>query len=174
MAGKLSGVPGLHNRSESGGQADPYLVRGKIQTKNERTMTEITIDELKQYMALKAEKKQIEDQIEALYRSIRSARFGEIPSGSSIPGNPTERTAFRIIDLKQELEVKSLDLYTKTKRIEKWLETVDDPEVRAIIRAHYILGKTWAKTAHEVYGYAIESNPRMVIKRYFKEKSRRD
>ena len=129
-------------------------------------MAEITIEKLKQYAAMQAEKTQIEDQIDALYRSISSPRLGE-SLGSTEPGNPTERTAFRIIEEKERLEQLSIELWQMTKKIEEWLQSLDDHEVRAIVRAHYINGKTWRQTAREVYGWADQDTPRKRIKRFF-------
>lgn len=130
-------------------------------------MAEITLEKLKQYAAMQSEKKQIEDQIDALYRSISSPRLGE-SLGSTELGNPTERTAFRIIEEKERLEQLSIELWQMTKEIEDWLLSLDDHEIRAVVRAHYINGKTWRQTAKEVMGYFDSDAAKKKIYRYFK------
>ena len=130
-------------------------------------MADITIEMLKQYSAMKAEQKQIEDQIRSLYLPITSIHYGDIVGGSSTPGDPTHNAVMRINELKQHLEELSNELSIKTREIEDWMQTLQDYELRAIIRAHYINGKTWAQTAKEVYGWADQDTPRKKVARYF-------
>lgn len=127
----------------------------------------MTIEELSSFRGLVAEQKQIKDQIRDLYRNIRSP-YNQSGVHSSTPGNPTEAAALKIIELKQQAEDLQIRIADELEQIELWLLTVEEAEVRAIVRAHYINGKTWKRTAAEVYGYADPAAPRMRIRRYFR------
>lgn len=126
----------------------------------------MTIEELKSFRGLMAEYKQLNDQIRNLYRNIRSP-FNPSGSHSMTPGDPTNAAAMKIIDLKEQAKDLQIRITGELEVIEAWLITVEDAEVRAIVRAHYINGKTWKQTASEVYGYADPATPRKRIRRYF-------
>ena len=55
--------------------------------------------------------------------------------------------------------------------VNAWLVELDDPEIRSIIRWHYLNGKSWKQTSGLVYGANSYYNARKVLMRYFgKEK----
>jgi hypothetical protein len=70
--------------------------------------------------------------------------------------------------MKEKLEAKKLQMEEERFRIEEWLDTVEDPEIRSIVRFHYLLGYTWAETSKKVYKRILpkEQAPRMRLKRY--------
>lgn len=126
----------------------------------------MTIEMLEQYRGITAEIKALELEINALY-DVRKSPNGQEASGSKTPGDPTGKAAMRIIELTE----RKLALLTKwsdmSLAIEKWLETVNDAEVRSIIRWRYMLGCGWRTTAKKVYGDAYHSDAcRKRIKRF--------
>lgn len=56
-------------------------------------------------------------------------------------------------------------------RVNAWLIELDDPEIRSIIRWHYLNGKSWKQTSRLVYGANSYYNARKTLMRWFgKEK----
>ena len=130
-------------------------------------MERVTIEILEQYRGITAEIKALEMEIEALY-DVRKSPNGHEASGSTGPGDPTGKAAMRIIELTDH----KLELLTRWSEmlltIEKWLETVNDAEIRSIIRWRYMLGCGWKTTAKRVYGDSDHSDAcRKRIKRFF-------
>lgn len=122
------------------------------------------IERLEQYRGLKAEVKAIEKLIDDLYVPIASPNGNHSTSG---PSNPTEKTALRIIALKERLRAKQEKMMNELSAIDSWLETVEDSEIRAIIREHYINGNSWNVTNFKVYKYYDYFYSRKRVMRYF-------
>lgn len=126
---------------------------------------------------LKMQKNRIEvlkAEIEDAYNTYHSPQFGEYGFGkSSGTGSPVQAAAFRVIELKEQLQ-KKIDAYYETlEEVENWLLTLrDDPELSAIIRWHYILGLNWADTSRMVFGKTYRPDyfkARKKVYRYFGE-----
>ena len=117
----------------------------------------MTIDELERYSGIVANIEAIKEEIEVLYSPISSPTGHTEPHGTT-PSNPTERSALRIISLKEQLGNYLEDMLTRREEIETWLESVDDGEVQAIIRWRYLIPKqggknrSWAEVSLKVYG----------------------
>lgn len=127
----------------------------------------MTIHQLQEYIGIKAEIKAIEDELNNLYRPIHSPVSSE--SHSSTPGNPTETSVMKILQLEKKLESKRDQLLEKRKKIEEWLDIVTDNEICAIVRWRYIKGLNWKQTNIKVYGYPDYSYSRKKIERYFND-----
>lgn len=125
----------------------------------------MTIDTLEQYYGLASNIDAITEEIETLYNPVRSP----VSSGShsSEPGDPTRRSAMRIIQLKEMLEADKARQLELAEEIEHWLTTVNDSEVVSIIRWHYILHYNWKATNAKVYGYPDYHYARRQVHRYF-------
>lgn len=117
----------------------------------------MTIEELERYSGIVANIEAIKEEIEVLYSPISSPTGHTEPHGTT-PSNPTERSAMRIISLKEQLGCYLEEMLTKREEIETWLETVDDGEVQAIIRWRYLIPKQggknrpWSEVSLKVYG----------------------
>lgn len=117
----------------------------------------MTIEELERYSGIVANIEAIKEEIEVLYSPISSPTGHTEPHGTT-PSNPTERSAMRIISLKEQLGCYLEEMLTKREEIETWLETVDDGEVQAIIRWRYLIPKqggknrSWSEVSLKVYG----------------------
>lgn len=127
------------------------------------------IEFLRNYRGLLSNIEAIERQIQTMYNSVSSPNvkpsIGAGWSGEH-PGNPTERTAFQIIDLKEELEQRKAEQETALVEIENWLKTIPNIEMESIIRWHFLLGQTWAVTNEHVYGYADKEYSRKQFQRF--------
>lgn len=143
----------------------------------------MTIDTLREYAYLIAE-------IEALQREIVDASYPvSSPNGKetvgapgNTPGNQTEKAAFRMIDLREAMlnsYRKSLDLRIE---IEGWLANVDNSEIRAIVRTHFINGPKqtsqyhrhweWADTCEALYGYRDKRYARRKLTDYLRKEEK--
>ena len=128
----------------------------------------MTIDELEKYRGMAKEAEAIQQQLIQLRESsLQGIKTDKIQSKSNVPSNPTERTALKVLDLEQRLEAQRMDMLNRCIEITTWIESVDDYELRAIIRNHYVLGKDWNQTCFEVIGYYSYSTARKKVERYF-------
>ena len=132
---------------------------------------QITREDLDNYQKIKTEIRAIEDQITRIYLSSPAPR--EVTGGRSsvtAPGNPTERKALEAEEKKRKLEERQHALELFQARIERFVDyECEDPTVRAVIRCHYLNGRTWAQTSWICFRSANKSTSQMVINRYFKE-----
>lgn len=131
----------------------------------------MTIEELEQYRGMYSEVQSITAEIESLYNPVASPNGKTDAGHGSVPSSPTERAAMRIIDRKRTLQEKQTAMMRVLDDIEAWLESVDDCELRALIRWYYILGYTWKATSLKVYGYSCYNRAYQRVHRYFEEKT---
>lgn len=131
----------------------------------------MTIETLEQYYGTASNINAINEQLRTMYSSVHSPAPN--PSGvhGTEPGDPTARTALRIIALKDQLEQEHLRLLDLAEEIEAWLLTVTDMEIVSIIRWHYLLRLNWKQTNIKVYGYPDYDYCRKKIQRYFQKLS---
>ena len=129
----------------------------------------MTIETLEQYYGTASNINAINEQLRTMYSSVHSPAPN--PSGvhGTEPGDPTARTALRIIALKEQLEQEHLRLLDLAEEIEAWLLTVTDMEIVSIIRWHYLLRLNWKQTNIKVYGYPDYQYARGKVIRYFEK-----
>lgn len=130
----------------------------------------MTIEKLDKYCVISSNIEAIDKEIQSLYTPIASPN-GKTGGGSSTPSNPTERSAFRIDELRSLLEKQRQELYDLVEEIEQWLTTVEDIEIVSIIRWHYLLHLNWKQTNMKVYGRPDYDYCRKKIIRYFEKLS---
>ena len=126
----------------------------------------MTIHDLSKYHNLKIEIKQIKDNIEEIETTIiGSSKIAGIPiTSSSNNSNPTEGIGMKLAKLKTTLENKTDKLLDELNKIEDFLNTVDDGEIRIIIRKRFIEGKTWKEVSKDII--ADRSTPYYKLKKY--------
>ncbi len=129
------------------------------------------------------------EEIESMQREIIDASYPvSSPNGresigapGNTPSNPTEKAANRMIELREMLMTsmkRSLDLRIE---IEHWMTTVDNSEIRMIVRTHYIEGPKrtsqshhhweWADTCEVLYGYRDKRYARRKLTDYLKKEN---
>lgn len=113
----------------------------------------MTIERLAAYGHIQSDIAAIELQLISLERPISSpnGRTNDGGSGGGTPGNPTERAAFQRMDLEKDLKEVMDKLLKETREINDWIRTLNNVEVEAIIRWHFLNGKTWAETSGIMY-----------------------
>lgn len=127
----------------------------------------MTIKELSKYHDLKVEIQQIKENINELETTIiGSSKLTGMPTSNSSIGSPTERIGMKLASLKEKLEKKTDKLLDEFNKIEDFLSTVDDNEIRIIIRKRFLEGKTWQVVSKEII--ADRSTPYYRLKRYLK------
>lgn len=128
------------------------------------------IEELRRVRAIRQNADLIGEELKALYFPYTSPNApkdgGQNPNRGS---DPTVSAFHRIERKKAELAKLQAEYTQRVLEVEEWLKTVNDLEVVAIIRCHYILGKTWKETAKRVYGYASRETARMRVERFMKK-----
>lgn len=108
----------------------------------------------KEIKQIKKEIKQIEEEIKEL-TVLSAVSFNGMPSGNSV-SSPVERFNERLEELKRNLAIKHAEKLEKhaesleeKERIEKYIETIENVEIRVIARSRFIECKSWQKIGDE-------------------------
>lgn len=111
----------------------------------------MTIKELAKYNKIKFEIKQLQEDIKDLENiSIGSVPITDMPKGIGDIGSAVEG----LIEKKEKLEIKLTKklqkLVAEHTKIENYLDTIEDNNIRIIIRAKYLDGKSWNQIGKEL------------------------
>lgn len=128
----------------------------------------MTIDELEELRYLDSEIQAVQREIENMYNTYRSPAFEKIGQSPLSPGDPTAQAVSKVMQLQRKYNSMLTEMADRRDRVNAWLVEIDDPEIRSIIRWHYLNGKSWKQTSGLVYGdRSNERNAYRVIRRYF-------
>lgn len=128
----------------------------------------MTIDDLEKLRYLDSEIRAVQQEIEGMYNTYRSPAFEKIGQSSLSPGDPTSEAVHKITTLQQKYNRMLIEMADRRDRVNAWLLSLDDGEIKSIIRWHYLCGKSWKQTSGLVYGgRSNERNAYRVIRRYF-------
>ena len=131
----------------------------------------MTIQQLKQYIFLKNEIRDLEDEIS----DLENAQTTSVVSGSydvppytkhsiKVQGN-YEHTKSLVADKKQERD----RLIEMQFVIEDFVESIPDIRIRRIVRLKYLQGLSWNQVAQKLGGYNTSDSVRMACKRFFEK-----
>lgn len=127
----------------------------------------MTIKELSKYHNIKIEIEQLENNVKELESTIiGSSKITGMPSVISGNSSPTERIGTKLVQLNLKIEDKKENLLDEAHKIEDFLTTVDDAEIRIIIRERFLYGKTWDDIAKKMI--TDRSTPYYKLKKYLK------
>ena len=98
---------------------------------------------------LKQEIKQIENQIKEL-TFLSSVSLDGMPRGSGV-SSPVERLDERLEKLKSKLATKREKYVAEQERLEDFLETIEDAEIRVYARGRFIEHKSFEQIGNENY-----------------------
>ena len=125
---------------------------------------------------LRNEKKDLSERIQKLdyqieeLTNLSAAPLSDMPKSSGTTSNPTEKYVLKLTELKekrQNMILKSIDIENET---EEYIKTVDDAEVRTLMRKYYIDGLSWNDIAKEFYKWNCDgSTPRKKVSNYLKK-----
>lgn len=110
----------------------------------------MTLEELSKYHTLKKELSCLDEQIKEL--SKMSISSSDTTTISSKAGNNSivERINLKKEKLESRLENKREELIEEQKKIEDFIETIEDASIRIIIKKRFILCKKWKDIAKEL------------------------
>lgn len=98
---------------------------------------------------LKKDIKKIENQIRELTVLKASAMSG-MPSSKNISSS-VEKFVEKLERLQEKLANKRVELITETERIEKYIESIEDDEIRLIARMRFIDNMVFQKIGDELF-----------------------
>lgn len=125
----------------------------------------MTEKELSRYYYLKKEISDLEERIIKLGYGVGSVEISDMPKG--VPSNNTIQQ--RVVELREkyiEARVSALEEYLK---IEKYISSVDDSEIRTMMRLRFLDLKSWEEIGRE-YHYDRTTVSKK-IRRYIKQVS---
>ena len=125
---------------------------------------DMTIERLRAFRGIQIEIEEIDREISLLYYPIASPRSSE--THGTTPGDPTARAVSIIMKKQEDIEVLRARLAQELQDIEEWIDTLDDHELRAIIRAHYLLGDSWARCCPRILNYRFSEAAKFRVYRY--------
>ena len=99
---------------------------------------------------LKIEIKQIENQIKEL-TVLKGSTISAMPTAKGAPSSPVEQFVLKVEKLTKKLNKKRNELVAETERIEAYIESIEDDEVRIIARARFIDNKKFEEIGNEVH-----------------------
>lgn len=139
----------------------------------------LNINRLKQYRAIQREIKKIESDIERLKEKPNKYKFGIDTVMSSSPKLPYAKRPIAIVgygydstgdsrkyELIKNLIEQKLKLEKEFWEIKTFIDTVEDSEMRQILRHRYVDGFSWQKVAFEIEKHD-EQYPRKKHKNFF-------
>ena len=128
----------------------------------------MTIEELEELRYLNSEISAVQREIESMYNTYRSPAFEKIGQSPLSPGDPTAQAVSKVMQLQRKYNRMLNDMADRRDRVNAWLVSLDNGEIKSIIRWHYLCGKSWKQTSGLVYGdRSNERNAYRVIRRYF-------
>lgn len=134
-------------------------------------MEEITLEDLREYQRLKQSIRTLEAEIVAVYVESPAPKTNTAGRSSvRTPADPTATKARKAIQLRDRLEQQLAELRRKTDRIEQYTLQIEDVQIGAMIRAHYIRGLTWEDTTLQLYGYPDRFYCHKRVRRYFEKR----
>lgn len=128
--------------------------------------TTMSIDKLEQYRGLTTEMKALSQQITSLYDTYRSPQLMNDGGHSMSASSPTESALVKILKLKETYQQKYDEAANLLYEIETFVSQIEDPEIRSIIRFHYMLGYSWERTNTAICGYPSYYTARKRLMRY--------
>lgn len=128
----------------------------------------MTIEDLEELRYLNSEIQAVQREIENMYNTYRSPAFEKIGQSLLSPGDPTAQAVSKVMQLQRKYNSMLTEMADRRDRVNAWLVSLDDGEIKSIIRWHYLCGKSWKQTSGLVYGgRSNERNAYRVIRRYF-------
>jgi predicted nuclease with TOPRIM domain len=113
----------------------------------------MTLKQLSKYHDMKIEVDDLKNRIEELESTIvKASKFSDMKVDRSFSNtSPTEQLVIKLEKLKNKYNTKSLLLLDEMERIEAYLDTINDNEVRTIMRKRFIDLMTWEEVAMQMH-----------------------
>ena len=113
----------------------------------------MTLKQLSKYHDLKIELDDLHNRIKELEATIvKASKYSDMKVDRSFSNtSPTEQLVIKLEKLKNKYNTKSLLLLDEIERIESYLDTINDNEVRTIMRKRFIDLMTWEQVAETMH-----------------------
>lgn len=120
--------------------------------------------ELSKYYYLKKEVEDLEERIAEFGNGIKSTQFKEVSVSSSHKNKSIQETKVELVARLTEKRISALEQYLE---IERYIEEVDDAEIRNIMRYRFLDLMNWGDIAEKVFQDRTTISKKM--RRYLKE-----
>lgn len=129
----------------------------------------MTKKELSQLYYLKKEIKEQQKRIKELEAAATSCstKIDGLPSGTGV-SDKIGNYAAQIVDLKALLDLNLKKCFYELNRLERYIQSVDDPLIRQIIIYRFISGYSWRKIAFQIGGNNSVDSVKKRLYRYLK------
>ena len=127
----------------------------------------MTIEDLEELRYLDSEIKAVQQEIEGMYNTYRSPAFEKIGQTPLSPGDPTAQAVSKVMQLQRKYNSMLTEMADRRDMVNAWLVSLDNGEIKSIIRWHYLNGKSWKQTSVLVYGANSYYNARKALMRFF-------
>ena len=130
----------------------------------------MTKKELSQFYYLKKEIRQLEQRIKELETAAMdcTAKITGLPHGTEINDKIGNYTA-QIADLKALLELNLKKCFYELNRLDRYIQSVDDPLVRQIMTYRFINCYSWSKISYAIGGNNTPDGLRIKMMRFLKK-----
>lgn len=126
----------------------------------------MTEKELSQYYFLKKEVEDLEQRIAEFGSGIKSSQYKEISVSSSHNAKSIQETKVELVGMLTEKRLSALEQYVK---IERYIEEVDDVEIRSIMRFRYLDLMKWEDIGAKMF--LDRTSVARKLRRYIKERN---
>ncbi len=130
----------------------------------------MNLSELKRYRQLKIDIDALGKQIEGLYNTYRSPNLNRVGSAGKYSGSVVSQAVNYITTLQETFTAEYEEMVQLGKEIETWLQTINEPDIVAIIRCYYLCGMDWNQTTKKTLGeFYSWSASRVKLRRYLEK-----
>lgn len=121
--------------------------------------------ELSQYYYLKQEVEDLENRIKEFGDGVRSMQIKDVAVSSSHKNKSVQETKVELVSMLIEKRISALEQYLE---IERYIEEVEDVEIRNIMRYRYLDLLKWEEIGAKVF--LDRSSVAKKLRRYLKER----
>lgn len=131
----------------------------------------MTKKELSQLYYLKKEIRQLEQRIRELETAATNctAQITGLPQGPGI-NDKIGNYAAQIADLKSLLDLNLKKCFYELNRLDRYIQSVDDPLLRQIMMYRFVSGYSWRKIAFQIGGNNTPDGLRIKMMRFLRKK----
>lgn len=126
----------------------------------------MTEKELSQYYFLKKEVEDLEQRIAEFGSGIKSSQYKEISVSSSHNAKSIQEKKVELVGMLTEKRLSALEQYVK---IERYIEEVEDVEIRSIMRFRYLDLMKWEDIGAKMF--LDRTSVARKLRRYIKERN---
>lgn len=141
-----------------------------MQLKQELEVLSVTTQELSQLYYLNREIEHLKTRIEELecIATCSTSRITGMPHATEI-SDKVGKYAAEISDLKELLDLNLKKCFYELNRLNRYISSIQDSEIRLIIALRYINGFSWRQIAFSIGGGNTEDGIKKIAYRYLKK-----